>query len=111
LTPDVRLIRRAKHRASESVRRRSERTNDMPTRSGVAFLIGSVSDRHWRSLARIGIAFVWGVAAAFGAAAPSQSAGTLAVPPDSPRWELEGEAKPAEYLGRKCLRLDGGGRR
>jgi len=81
----------------------------MPTRSGVAFLIGSVSDRHWRSLARIGIAFVWGVAAAFGAAAPPQSEGTLAVPPDSPRWELEGEAKPAEYLGRKCLRLDGGG--
>ena len=81
----------------------------MPTRSGVAFLIGSVSDRHWRSLARIGIAFVWGVAATFGAAAPPQSEGTLAVPPDSPRWELEGEAKPAEYLGRKCLLLDGGG--
>ena len=38
-------------------------------------------------------------------AAPSQ---TLSVAPDSPRWELEGEAKPAEYLGRKCLLLDGG---
>jgi hypothetical protein len=33
---------------------------------------------------------------------------TLAVPPDSPRWELEGEAKLAEYQGRKCLLLDGG---
>ena len=33
---------------------------------------------------------------------------TLAVPPDSPRWDLQGEAKPAEYLGRKCLLLDGG---
>jgi len=33
---------------------------------------------------------------------------TLSVPPDSPRWDLQGEAKPAEYLGRKCLLLDGG---
>src|SRR5882757_5709401 len=33
---------------------------------------------------------------------------TLSVPPDSPRWDLQGEAKPAEYLGRKGLRLDGG---
>ena len=33
---------------------------------------------------------------------------SLAVPPDSPRWELEGNAKPAEYLGRKALLLNGG---
>src|SRR5690349_5516023 len=33
----------------------------------------------------------------------------LSVPPDSPRWQLEGQAKPAEYQGRKCLLLDGGG--
>ena len=33
----------------------------------------------------------------------------LSVPPDSPRWALEGEARVAEYLGRKCLFLDGGG--
>lgn len=39
-------------------------------------------------------------------AAQAQTA--LAVPPDSPRWDFEGEAKPAEYLGRKCLHLDGG---
>jgi len=44
-------------------------------------------------------------AALFAGSAHSQ---TLAVPPDSPRWELEGEAKPAEYQGRKCLLLDGG---
>jgi hypothetical protein len=36
---------------------------------------------------------------------PSQ---TLSVPPDSPRWELEGQAKVAEYQGRKHLFLDGG---
>lgn len=33
---------------------------------------------------------------------------SLSVPFDSPRWDLQGEAKPAEYLGRKCLLLNGG---
>jgi hypothetical protein len=33
---------------------------------------------------------------------------TLSVPADSPRWDLQGEAKMTEYQGRKCLRLDGG---
>ncbi|HTS04888.1 MAG TPA: hypothetical protein VMP68_04835 [Candidatus Eisenbacteria bacterium] len=37
-----------------------------------------------------------------------QNAETLSVPPDSARWDLEQNAKPAEYLGRKCLKLDGG---
>jgi hypothetical protein len=32
----------------------------------------------------------------------------LSVPPDSPRWELEGKAKPALFQGRPCLMLDGG---
>ena len=32
----------------------------------------------------------------------------LSIPPDSPRWELQEQAKPAEYQGRKCLFLDGG---
>jgi len=40
--------------------------------------------------------------------APAQPPPTIAVPPDSPRWELQGQAKPAEYQGRKCLFLDGG---
>src|SRR3954466_1744907 len=40
--------------------------------------------------------------------AHSQMPATLAVPPDSTRWDLQGEAKPAEYQGRKCLLLDGG---
>ena len=38
----------------------------------------------------------------------SSAPGTLSVPPDSPRWQFEGEAKVAEYQGRKCLQLDGG---
>jgi hypothetical protein len=33
---------------------------------------------------------------------------TLSVPPDSPRWDLQGQAKVDEYQGRKCLFLDGG---
>jgi hypothetical protein len=43
------------------------------------------------------------------AASPSpNTAGVVSLPPDSPRWELQGEAKATEHLGRKCLRLDGG---
>jgi hypothetical protein len=34
--------------------------------------------------------------------------GTVSVPPDSARWQLEGQAKVADYQGRKCLQLDGG---
>jgi hypothetical protein len=40
---------------------------------------------------------------------PENSPGAVSVPPESSRWLLEGEAKPAEYQGRKCLLLDGGG--
>jgi len=43
-----------------------------------------------------------------GSAAYSQTPQSLSVPPDSPRWDLEGQAKVAEYQGRKCLLLDGG---
>jgi|SRR5579871_2098557 len=43
-------------------------------------------------------------------ATPSHSRAeqTLTVPPDSQRWDLQGEAKASEYQGRKCLYLDGG---
>ena len=43
-----------------------------------------------------------------GSAARSQPAQTLSVSPDSARWDLQGQAKAAEYQGRKCLFLDGG---
>ncbi|HKD83963.1 MAG TPA: hypothetical protein VKB58_04380 [Terriglobales bacterium] len=33
---------------------------------------------------------------------------TLSLPADSPRWELQGEAKVVDYLGRKSILLDGG---
>src|SRR5689334_1847937 len=38
----------------------------------------------------------------------SQAGQPLSVPPDSPRWDLQQGAQQAEYLGRKCLKLDGG---
>src|SRR5262249_28007638 len=39
---------------------------------------------------------------------PKPRAETVSVPPDSPRWELQGNAKPVDQLGRRCLLLDGG---
>ncbi len=44
----------------------------------------------------------------FAPAVRAQVPSVLSLPPDSPRWELEAEAKTAEYKGRACLRLDGG---
>ena len=44
----------------------------------------------------------------FGSFAHAQPPQTLSIPPDSPRWEFEGQAKATEYQGRKCLFLDGG---
>lgn len=44
----------------------------------------------------------------FALAAHSQTTETLSVPPDSPKWDLEAQAKVADYQGRKCLLLDGG---
>ena len=44
----------------------------------------------------------------FASAAYSQTPQTLSLPADSPRWDLQGQAKLAEYQGRKCLLIDGG---
>ena len=44
----------------------------------------------------------------FESAAHSQTPEALSVPPDSSRWDLQGQAKLAEYQGRKCLLLNGG---
>jgi len=46
--------------------------------------------------------------ALFGRSALAQAPPGLAIPPDSARWELEGQAKVADYLGRPALFLDGG---
>ena len=52
--------------------------------------------------------FVTAPAPVSGSAAQSQASQTVSVPADSPRWDLQGQAKAAEYQGRKCLLLDGG---
>jgi hypothetical protein len=44
------------------------------------------------------------LAVLFGSVTDAQ---TLSVPPDSPRWDLQGNAIVTEYQGRKCLALDG----
>ena len=49
----------------------------------------------------------WAVASVILSAAPP-GAPPLAVAPDSPRWELEGQARPVTLRGRRCLLLDGG---
>jgi NADH:ubiquinone oxidoreductase subunit len=38
----------------------------------------------------------------------SQQSQSLSVPADSPRWDLQQQAKVTEYLGRKCLMMNGG---
>jgi hypothetical protein len=42
------------------------------------------------------------------ASAPDFTPQTLSIPADSPRWDLQGEAKVTEYLGRKCMVIEGG---
>jgi hypothetical protein len=48
------------------------------------------------------------LALVFESAALSQTGQTLSVPADSPRWDLQGQAKLAEYQGRKGILIDGG---
>jgi hypothetical protein len=77
----------------------------MLTRRQVFGLLGSVPLAVWFGAAQIGL-FV--SVAPTASAASSQTPQTLSVPADSPRWELQGQARAAEYQGRKCIFLDGG---
>ena len=87
----------------------------MMTLSEAFCLLRSASFGAWFAAALIGLNF--SVAPKVSAATPevlfestvrSQRPQTLSVPADSPRWDLQGQAKAAEYQGRKCLFLDGG---
>jgi len=71
----------------------------MITRREAVRLLGSASAGAWFA----------GVPSGPSLPAVQESLERLSVPPDSPRWALEGEARVAEYQGRKCLFLDGGG--
>jgi hypothetical protein len=83
----------------------------MMTRREAVRLLGSASAGAWllfkyNSRRPLLIAIATGLLLA--ATAISGRSQTLSVPPDSPRWDLQGQAKVAEYQGRKCLFLDGG---
>jgi hypothetical protein len=71
----------------------------MITRREAVRLLGSASAGAWFA----------GVPCAPSLPALQESPAQFSVAPDSPRWALEGEARVAEYQGRKCLFLDGGG--
>jgi len=51
---------------------------------------------------------LWAIALLLASAADSQTPPMASVPADSPRWDLQGQAKATEYQGRKCLLLDSG---
>jgi hypothetical protein len=77
----------------------------MMTRRKVACFLGSALIAAWFTPAQTGLSFSIEPKSC---AVYSQTPRTLSVPADSPRWGLEGQAKPADYQGRKCLFLDGG---
>jgi hypothetical protein len=77
----------------------------MLTRRQVFGLLGSVPLAAWFGAAQLCL-FI--SVAPTASAADSQTPQTLSVPADSQRWELQGQAKAAEYQGRKCILLDGG---
>ena len=86
----------------------------MLTQRDAACLLRSASVGAWFAAAQIGLIFsvAPGVSAAtprvlFESAAHSQTPQTLAVPADSPRWDLQGQAKATEYQGRQRLFLNG----
>jgi hypothetical protein len=91
------------------------------TRRDAICLLRSASVGAWFAAALIGLNFSVAPKAAattpkalvesasrFQTPQTAQTPQTLSVPADSPRWELQGQAKAAEYQGRKCLFLDGG---
>ncbi len=55
-------------------------------------------------VSRLVTATLFALATPLGAQTPK----TIAVPPDSASWMLEGQAGMTDYLGRRCLMLDGG---
>ena len=60
---------------------------------------GYKANTSWRAL---------GIVVLIAALMRTADAQTLAIDPDSPRWELEGEAKAEDHLGRRSLYLNGG---
>ena len=61
----------------------------------------------WSSFVNFGI-LIFQLTLAIMCVGGSATAQTESIPPDSPRWQLDGKAEAVDYLGRRCLRLDGG---
>ncbi len=80
----------------------------MMTRKEVVCLLGSVLVAAWFTTAQMGLKLSIAPNASAAHYQMAQTPRTLSVPADSPRWDLQGQAKAAEYQGRKCLFLDGG---
>ena len=80
----------------------------MMTRRRVIRLSGSILIAAWLAQAPIGGNCSIAANASAARYQTPQKTPPLSVPADSPRWDLEGQAKAAEYQGRKCLFLDGG---
>ena len=77
----------------------------MITRRQAVRWLGAGAAGAWFAAAQTGLSRA---IASKASAAHSRTLPTLSVPADSPRWELQEQAKVAEYQGRKCLLLDGG---
>lgn len=69
---------------------------------------GSVLVATWFTAAQISLNFSFASNVFAAQSQTAQTSQTLTVPAESPRWDLQGQAKAAEYQGRKCLFLDGG---
>ena len=80
----------------------------MMMRRAATSLFRSASVGAWFAAALIGLNFYVAPKASAAHSRTAQTPQTLSVPADSTRWALEGQAKAAEYQGRKCLFLDGG---
>lgn len=80
----------------------------MTTRGKVIRLLGSVLVAAWFTAAPAGLDFSIAAGASAAHYQTPQTPPAVSVPADSPRWELQEQAKAAEYQGRKCLFLDGG---
>ena len=59
-----------------------------------------------KSVLRCLVVFVLGFAS--GLSLDAQQSQTLSIAADSPRWDLQQQARVTEHLGRKCLMMEGG---
>lgn len=64
--------------------------------------------RHYRTAAKFLAGQLACAAFLLGSLVRAETPQTLSIPPDSPRWEFVAQSNATEYLGRKCIFMDGG---